>query len=160
MEPDFNNRSHFLMPIFVLLHYTPAAVNMLAQVWLGPFYPFSGFFQQRTAVHMGKKLRNRKDMRPLILMRNPVSQTFSFGKLFMNLTNVIMLMLSGGLSSYRYKGSSIKKFNRSSDFPWLEESSVQAIDIERFRWFSRGYIAKDPRFSNRVAGYTLLFSAE
>ena len=53
------------------------------------------FFQQRAAVHMGEKLRNQEDMRPLILMRNPVSQTFSFGKLFMNLTNVIMLMLSG-----------------------------------------------------------------
>ena len=53
------------------------------------------FFNKERLYIWEKKLRNREDMSPLILMRNPVSQTFSFGKLFMNLTNVIMLMLSG-----------------------------------------------------------------
>ena len=78
MEPDFNNRSHFHVPILLAatLAYSPAAVNMSRRFGLGISIPFSSFFQQRAAVHMGEKLRNREDMSPLILMRNPVSQTF------------------------------------------------------------------------------------
>jgi inner membrane protein len=29
-------------------------------------------------------------------------------------------------------------------------SSQQARDIERFRWFSNGYVARDPLYPNRV----------
>jgi inner membrane protein len=34
--------------------------------------------------------------------------------------------------------------------PWLDPLSQQARDIERFRWFSNGYIARDPHYINRV----------
>ena len=34
--------------------------------------------------------------------------------------------------------------------PWLDLDSQQAQDIERFRWFSNGYIARDPVYENRV----------
>jgi inner membrane protein len=34
--------------------------------------------------------------------------------------------------------------------PWLDRASQQARDVERFRWFSNGYIARDPVYSNRV----------
>ena len=34
--------------------------------------------------------------------------------------------------------------------PWLDPASQQARDVERFRWFSNGYIARDPIYSNRV----------
>jgi inner membrane protein len=34
--------------------------------------------------------------------------------------------------------------------PWLDRASQQAKDIERFRWFSNGYIARDPLHDNRV----------
>ncbi len=34
--------------------------------------------------------------------------------------------------------------------PWLDLNSQQARDVERFRWFSNGYIARDPEHANRV----------
>ena len=42
--------------------------------------------------------------------------------------------------------------------PWLDPGSQQARDVERFRWFSNGYIARDPVYSNRVMDirYSLL----
>ena len=36
------------------------------------------------------------------------------------------------------------------DFPWLDPDSRQARDVERFRWFSDGYVAVDPRVPNRI----------
>ena len=38
-------------------------------------------------------------------------------------------------------GTSIQKLNVKHDFPWLPEGSQQAKDIERFRWFSDGFLA-------------------
>ena len=32
----------------------------------------------------------------------------------------------------------------------MQRNSQEARDIERFRWFSNGYIARDPVFPNRV----------
>jgi inner membrane protein len=39
------------------------------------------------------------------------------------------------------KGDSIAKLNVKLDYPWLPQDSQQAIDIERFRWFSDDYLA-------------------
>lgn len=44
-------------------------------------------------------------------------------------------------------GTSIQKLDVKRDFPWLPADSQQAKDIERFRWFSDGFLAlstKDP----------------
>ena len=35
----------------------------------------------------------------------------------------------------------VPKLKLARDFPWLDPSSQQARDIERFRWFSAGYLA-------------------
>jgi len=40
--------------------------------------------------------------------------------------------------------------NIERDMPWLDQQSQQARDIERFRWFSNGYIALDPEHVNRI----------
>ena len=40
-------------------------------------------------------------------------------------------------------GTSIQKLDVARDFPWLPEDSQQAIDIERFRWFSDDFLAVD-----------------
>jgi inner membrane protein len=42
-------------------------------------------------------------------------------------------------------GTSIQKLNVKRDFPWLPEDSQQAKDIERFRWFSDGFLAVSTR---------------
>ena len=47
-------------------------------------------------------------------------------------------------------GASIALLDVQRDFPWLEPGSQQALDVERFRWFSDGYVAVDPVVENRV----------
>ena len=44
-----------------------------------------------------------------------------------------------------YQGNSINKLAINRDLPWLDTGSQQAKDIERFRWFSAGFVALDPQ---------------
>lgn len=46
--------------------------------------------------------------------------------------------------AHYFPGERVQKLELERDFPWLEAGTQQALDVERFRWFSKGYIAKDP----------------
>jgi inner membrane protein len=58
--------------------------------------------------------------------------------------------IRAGRSIKTYTGESIAKLNVAVDFPWLDPASQQAKDIERFRWFSDGFIASDSNNALRV----------
>ena len=47
-------------------------------------------------------------------------------------------------------GDSIPTLDVQRDLPWLDSDSLQAGDLERFRWFSDGYVALHPAVVNRV----------
>ena len=49
-----------------------------------------------------------------------------------------------GWSGVPIRGSSVDKLDVVSDYPRLPLDSTQARDIERFRWFSNGFIARNP----------------
>ena len=42
------------------------------------------------------------------------------------------------------QGTSIAKLDTHAQFPWMRISSQQAIDIERFRWFSNDFLGTQP----------------
>ncbi|MDB4575564.1 metal-dependent hydrolase [bacterium] len=48
------------------------------------------------------------------------------------------------------RGTSIQKLDVQRDFPWLPVESQQAKDIERFRWFSDGFLAVSTRNPNLI----------
>lgn len=49
-----------------------------------------------------------------------------------------------GIAPRVFAGESIPTLDLKRDVPWLDAGSQQARDIERFRWFSDGYIARHP----------------
>ena len=49
-----------------------------------------------------------------------------------------------------YSGQSTAKLDIKRDFPWLDTSSQQARDIERFRWFSDQHLAVDSKNPYRI----------
>jgi inner membrane protein len=57
-----------------------------------------------------------------------------------------------------YPGERVAALDLERDLPWLDHRSQQARDIERFRWFSDGYLALDPGNPRRVIDlrYSLL----
>ena len=62
-----------------------------------------------------------------------------------------------GLIPELYLGQPISKLNTTQDFPWLDSTSQQAKDLEKFRWFSNGYLAVDKDDENIV--YDIRFSS-
>ena len=54
------------------------------------------------------------------------------------------------IGSQVFEGASIPKLDVARDFPWLQSDSQQAKDIERFRWFSDNYVARDPNNPDRI----------
>ncbi|MEM1402459.1 MAG: metal-dependent hydrolase [Pseudomonadota bacterium] len=57
-----------------------------------------------------------------------------------------------------FEGESVAALDLSRDFPWLDRQSLQGRDVERFRWFSAGYLAADPEMPDRIIDlrYSLL----
>ena len=47
-------------------------------------------------------------------------------------------------------GTSVATLDVERDLSWLALDSQQARDVERFRWFSDGYVAMDPAVPNRI----------
>jgi inner membrane protein len=47
-----------------------------------------------------------------------------------------------GAALAMFPGERVRKLNLARDFPWLDPDSQQARDVERFRWFSDGYLAR------------------
>ncbi len=55
-----------------------------------------------------------------------------------------------GISGRIYPGVSVDKLDLSRHFPSLDLQSQQALDVERFRWFSNNYLALDPDNAQRI----------
>jgi len=49
-----------------------------------------------------------------------------------------------------FAGESIARLDLARDFPWLDPNTQQARDVERFRWFSAGFLAKSPTDENLI----------
>lgn len=54
------------------------------------------------------------------------------------------------LAPHVIKGRSLPTLNLARDYPWLEKSSQQAIDIARFSHFSDGYVSVHPDDPARI----------
>lgn len=49
-----------------------------------------------------------------------------------------------------FPGSRIAKLELDRDLPWVSPQSTAASDIERFRWFSDGFIARHPEHDDHI----------
>ena len=55
-----------------------------------------------------------------------------------------------GFNTKVITGASIDKLNVRNSFPWLDLDSQQSKDIDRFSWFSGGYLAISKNNPNRI----------
>lgn len=55
-----------------------------------------------------------------------------------------------GIDTRWIKGDSVAKLNPARDLPWLKQNSQQQNDVQRFTWFSDGYVALHPDNPNEV----------
>ncbi len=139
----------FTLPVLVLAGFAAARqqpmLARLALVW-AVSYPILGLWQRDRAAEAGWELAALRGHAPLKLEAKP-----SFGNILLwkivyeTDTRYYVDAVRTGIEATVYPGSSLAKLELARDFPWLEPDTQQALDVERFRWFSNGYLAADPK---------------
>ncbi len=125
-------------------------VARLAMIW-GLAYLGLGWLQRNAAMEMGYTLAAERGHQPLRLEAKP-----SFGNILLwkivyeTRDHFYVDAVRVSLSPTVYPGTRLERLDIQRDLPWLDPGSQQARDLERFRWFSNGYIARDPKLVNRI----------
>jgi inner membrane protein len=122
----------------------------LALLWaLG--YMALGLSQRNAAIEMGRALAQSRGHQPLRLEAKPsIGNILVWKIVYETAERYHVDAVRARISPRVFTGDSVQKLETDRDMPWLDPDSQQARDIERFRWFSNGYIARDPRDQNRV----------
>ncbi|MGR5219414.1 metal-dependent hydrolase [Vibrio parahaemolyticus] len=138
----------FTLPIIFLLLFATLKRKLwlarVAFVW-ALIYPTLGMIQRDRAEAAGWQLAKARQHTPIQLEAKPSFANILVWKVvYETEKHYFVDAVRVGTSVKTYPGDSIAKLDVSRDFPWLDPSSQQARDIERFRWFSNGYLAQDP----------------
>jgi inner membrane protein len=114
-------------------------------------YMALGLWQRDQAQDMGQALAAQRGHTPLRLEAKPSFANILVWKIVYETEDRFYVdAVRSSLAPRVFEGSSVQKLDIDRDMPWLDQGSQQALDIERFRWFSNGYIARDPLYANRV----------
>jgi len=147
-----------LLGIFLSIKYKSSWPARAMMIW-AVLYPSLGYMQQLKAekaaqIHLEKKfsLQSHRPQHTHIkqhsISAKPSMSNIVLWKIIYESNDffyidAIKVGLFESVEEARYlPGSAIKKLSISRDLPWLDPNSQQAKDIERFTWFSMGYVAK------------------
>ena len=144
----------FTLPILVTIFFSLAKRNSgythFAVFWVFT-YLIIGIIQRDRAEEAGWELAEVRQHKPQRLVAKPTfANNLVWKVIYETEEDFHVDALRLGTSIKLYTGESIAKLNLEKDFPWLALTSQQAEDIERFRWFSGGFIARDPKSELRV----------
>lgn len=124
----------------------------LALLWGGVYMAFA-WYQRDRALTTGYDIAAARGHTPVRLQAKPGFANLIVWKLVYEtdthfFVDAVRPDLGGGTRVWN--GESIPKFDPNQALPWLAPDSQQARDIERFRWFSDGFIALDKHHEDRV----------
>ncbi len=138
----------YTLPIILLLALHLALQKplfaRLALAWVLA-YPLLGLVQRERAEAAGLTLAQSRGHQPPGVEAKPSfsnlllwKTVYEFdGRFYVDAVRV-------GRDTAIYPGESIAKLNITRDLPWLNRDSQQFRDVQRFRWFSQGYVALSP----------------
>lgn len=109
-------------------------------------YLLVGVVQNQRAMTAGEALIAQRGHQMIRLEVKPSFANFVLWKIVYETEDRFFVdAVKLGLTQSRvWQGSSVAKLDIDRDLPWLDKSSQQAKDIERFRWFSAGFVSLDP----------------
>lgn len=144
----------FTLPILILIGFSlmkrKYSLARLAIAW-ALIYLSVGIVQRERAEAAGSKLAYEREHAPVQLIAKPSFGNILLWKVVYEYEGKFYVdaVRAGNVIS-TYSGESIDKLVLSRGFPWLNKSSQQAKDIERFREFSDGFLARDPDDASRI----------
>lgn len=122
----------------------------LAMCWV-LLYPLLGLVQRERAEQFGMELAEQRGHSPVQLEAKPGFANLLLWKVVYRVgQDYYVDAVRVGVERRFYPGTQVRMLDVAEDFPWLAEGSQQRLDIERFRWFSNGYLAVDPTDSHRI----------
>jgi len=144
----------FTLPILILVLAAglrkKRSLAVLALVWAS-VYLGAGLIQRDRAIAAGFELASQRGHQPETLEAKPSFANVLVWKTVYKTGDYFYVdAVRVGATAKYYPGERVRKLNVSVDLPWLPPDSQQAIDVERFRWFSNDYVALDPEFPDRV----------
>lgn len=124
---------------------------VIAVVWIAVYFEFS-YTQHERAIAAGYEQATKRGLDLVSLEAKPSFANILVWKVIYETADKyhVDAVKVGFADPVVWQGDSIDKLDIDRDLPWLDKSSQQAKDIERFRWFSGGYIALDKGSPYRV----------
>jgi inner membrane protein len=127
-----------------------AGLARIALAW-AIAYPALGVLQRERAEAAGWELASARGHEPLRLEAKPSFANLLVWKVVYETDDKYHVdAIRAGRDITVYPGNTAPKLDVARDFPWLVPGSQQAQDIERFRWFSNGYVAVEPGNPYRI----------
>lgn len=118
-----------------------------------------GHYQHGVALAMGEALARERGHRPQRLEAKPAFANILLWKTVYRAGGRFHVdAVRTGWRPWVCPGESIPVLSVARDLPWLDPGAQQARDVERFRWFSDGYVALQTPGAARVIDirYSLL----
>ena len=144
----------FTVPIVILLITTVITSRVryvrLATLWV-VLYLGAGVVQHQRAEEIGRELAQSRGHTPVRLEVKPsLGNLVLWKSIYAAQDRFYVDGIRAGLQPEIYPGDSIARLDPNNDFPWLDPDSQQARDVQRFTWFSDGFVGLHPRYDNRI----------
>ena len=144
----------FTIPLLVLIVITGLKKRkifaIIAIIW-AVSYLLLGAYQKNEVVKATKKIAYSRGHDVLRIDVKPsLGNLLLWKSIYETQDKFYIDAIRLGWSTKIFKGEIVDKINTQNAFPWLMLKSQQAKDIERFRWFSNGYIAINPNNKNQI----------
>jgi inner membrane protein len=119
-------------------------------LWVG-IYLSLGALQHSAALAMGNQIAASRGHSPIRFEVKPSFANILVWKIIYETAQDFYVDAARiGIGPRKFYGTSIPKLDLDRDFPWLDANTQQARDIQRFRFFSKGFVAVDPERPNRI----------
>ena len=100
---------------------------------------------------MGKDIANQRGHFPVQVEAKPsIGNIFLWKTIYENSGRYYVDAVRTRPYPKIFLGESMSKLNLKSSLPRPHNNSHQSQDIDRFRWFSNGYLAQDKKNKNRI----------
>ena len=144
----------FTIPLLILIVVAAKKQKknfaIIAVIW-AIFYLSLGVYQKNAAIKVSTEIaKDRGHDAIRISVKPSIGNLLLWKSIYETQDKFYVDAIRLGWNPKIFNGASIDKMNTQSSFPWLMVKSQQAIDVERFKRFSDGYIAINPKNKNQI----------
>ena len=144
----------FTIPLLILIVIAAVknnkVISYIALSWV-IMYSLFGIIQRDRAELIGEELAKSRGHDAISVVAKPSFANLIVWKIIYTTQSSYHIdAVRLGLSAKIIKGTTLDKLDIQKSFPWLDMQSQQAKDIERFRWFSNGYLAISEIYPNQI----------